>query len=223
MRGIEQTFAQFLLRRFRTAARIFQFLLFAHARQARAQFTAYLVRTPVEFGGNVHRVPAGGLQHAFDLLCLSGGAGDDQVHLFLAGEETDGGITGQAERVLETLEVGARQRADADIQQRALLLQQSEVDADVHELVERPEQLCRAAVFFAQPAHALLVFGAAVPHRLQPRSDLAQLLRCDRLHRRNDGLRRIDLIVGQYLVEVRAGFGIGPAPGFARQLGELFG
>ena len=147
--GADQAFMQLLVRPFRAAARVFLLLFLGHARETSTQLPAHLVGPTVELGGNVHCSPAGGLEHALDFLRVSDRARNDHAHLFFAGEERDGDIAGQAERFLKTPDVGIGQRADTDIEQGAFLLQQCQIDAEILELVERPEQLGGMAKFFA--------------------------------------------------------------------------
>ena len=94
MRRIDQAFMQALLCPFAAAARIFLRLFLGHTRQTFGQFAAHLVRAAAKLGGNVHGPPAGGLEHALDFSGLADGAGDDHVHLFFIGEETDGDVAG---------------------------------------------------------------------------------------------------------------------------------
>ena len=223
LRGIAQTRAQRLLRRFGAPARILLCLLCFQAGQAAAQLAAHLVGLAVELGRDLHGAPAGRLQHAFDRRCLATGTGNDQMHLLLAAEETNGDIAGQGQRFFEARHVGARQCADAHIQQRAPVLQPGEVDADVLELVERTQQLRGAPVFLVQRVRAFLVCGAFCPHGAQPVAGHGQLLRRDRLHRRFHILRHGDPVVGQYLVEVGAGLRVGLLVCRARQFGQQFG
>ncbi len=166
-------------------------------------------------------VEPGGLEQAVELLLLlAHGARHHHVGGLLILEERLHEVAGQAGRLAQALQVGRGQGADVDIEEPLLPLQQAQVQVQVGELVQGPEQLLGALALLLEAVQPLLLFRQLPPQLAQPFVDLLQLLL---LHHPGpgEGLLPQQAAAGENLVEPRAGAAVELAVVLARRLGQL--
>ena len=148
------------------------------------QLPAHLLRPVVQFGRDGFRAPSGHLQHGADFLLPALESGDHHVVHAVVMQKRGQRISGEADGLLEAGSISRRHHADVHVEKTFGTGEQSEIDVERGEVVERFQQLIDALVFLLDASQSLLAARAQTPHFVQPLVQLRKLALGNRARRR---------------------------------------